>query len=111
MSLLTQVRVKVKLARGSKRRSRLELLLETLCKQPWRLQRQRSDTKDSMSGARLKPQITLSNGLIAVQRKSVKKCSVIHWIEIYPVDSTIQPLNSPGLNNRLVRAFEKFVLC
>lgn len=53
MSLLTQVRVKVKLARGSKRRSRLELLLETLCKQPWQLQRQRSDTKDSMSGARL----------------------------------------------------------
>ena len=41
--------------------------------------------------------ITLSNGQIAVQRISDSKTySVIHWIEIYPMDSAIRSSNNRG---------------
>ena len=41
--------------------------------------------------------IMLSNGYIAIQWISDSKTySVIHWVEIYPVDSVIRPSNNRG---------------
>ena len=41
--------------------------------------------------------ITLSNGEIAIQRRSVNKAHcAIHWIEVYPVNSVIFPSNNQG---------------
>ena len=42
--------------------------------------------------------IALFTGLITIQLISIREINcTIHWIEIYPVDSAIQPLNNRGL--------------
>ena len=44
--------------------------------------------------------ITLANGLIVIQQTSDSKTySIIHGIEIYPVDRVIQPLNNQGMQS------------
>ena len=42
--------------------------------------------------------IALSTWLITIQRISIREINrTIHWIEVYPMDSGIQPLNNRGL--------------
>ena len=42
--------------------------------------------------------IALSSGKITIQRIGIMKTNcIIHWVDIYPVDSTIHLLNNRGL--------------
>ena len=52
--------------------------------------------------------MALSTGEITIERISIRETNcIIHWIEIYPLDSAIHLLNNWALISSFVRCFKK----